>query len=722
MEDYIIEMRHITKEFPGIKANDDITLQLKKGEIHALLGENGAGKSTLMSVLFGLYTPDCGEILKNGQVIHIKNPNDATKYGIGMVHQHFMLVDCFTGLQNIILGNEPSDKIGFIHLKKVRKEIEALIKKYNYDIDLDAKVSNMTVGMQQKIEILKMLYRKNEVLIFDEPTAVLTPQEIEELMATMKNLAKGGASILFISHKLNEIMEVADRVTVLRKGKCIGTKLVKDTNVQELSRMMVGRDVQLVVNKNTPKVGDPVLSVRHLTIHSHEKHKNVVDDVSFDARAGEITCIAGIEGNGQSDLVYGITGLQKIRGGEIVLRDVSYSVTHKGEAGPNENVRLDKLNIRHINEAGVSHIPEDRHKYGLVLDFDLKSNMVLERFYQKPFANKGLINNKAIKDYSDKMISKYDIRSSLGSNSIARSMSGGNQQKAIVGRELDRDTPLLIAVQPTRGLDVGAIEFIHKEIVHQRDEGKAILLVSLELDEVMNLADRILVMYEGKIVADLNPKKTNYEEIGLYMSGAKKDDVPYPGDILPPSKVEINPTEPKKEEEKPVENYVSEKPAEQVNKEVVSPKEENKENPVKEVKEVKKDEGKKKEETYCFVLAPYSSDSSYPHERYFSLPEEDKSKTVLGYGVSAPISVGGKISFIKLKEEKKEVKMAPVKKEHGVKKEVVKSVIKKEPVVEEKKTAENEVAKRHGKLTKEELYQLRVNNLRPYWKKKGGEK
>jgi len=514
---FVVEMRHISKSFPGIKANDDISLELKRGEIHALLGENGAGKSTLMSILFGLYSPDEGEIFVNGQKANIKSPNDATKLGIGMVHQHFMLIDCFTGLENIILGAEPVDKIGVLHPKKVRKQIEELCEHYHFGVDLDMKVQDMPVGMQQKVEILKMLYRKTDILIFDEPTAVLTPQEIDELMNSFRELVKEGKTILFISHKLNEIMGVADRVTVLRKGKVVNTINVKDTNVQELSRMMVGRDVQLVVQKKPCEPKKTILSVRDLCVYSHAKHKEVVKNVSFDVRQGEITCIAGIEGNGQTELIYALTGLEKAKSGKIYLRNVA-------ENG--EDIQLDHFSVRQRNEAGVAHIPEDRHRYGLVLDFDLQSNMVLERYYQKPFSNIGWINRQAIHSYSDKIIEQYDVRSGKGSQSIVRDMSGGNQQKAIVGRELDRQTPLLIACQPTRGLDVGAIEYIHNQIVKARDEDKGVLLLSLELEEVMNLSDRILVMYEGEIVADLNPKEITLQELGLYMSGAKRMELP----------------------------------------------------------------------------------------------------------------------------------------------------------------------------------------------------
>ena len=502
--EYVIEMLHITKEFPGIKANDDITLQLKKGEIHALLGENGAGKSTLMSVLFGLYQPEAGEIRKNGVKVEINDPNDATALKIGMVHQHFKLVEVFTVLDNIILGAETT-KLGFIQKKEARAKVQALSEKYGLHVDLDAKVEDITVGMQQRVEILKMLYRDNEILIFDEPTAVLTPQEIDELMATMREFAKEGKSILFISHKLNEIMEVSDRVTVLRKGKYVGTVNTSETNKQELSNMMVGRPVQLEVVKDEAKPTDEVLRVEHFSVPSRVHKRNAVDDVSFSVRKGEIVCVAGIDGNGQSELIYGLTGLDKSSGGKVTLcgEDITHaSIAHRGK--------------------NMSHIPEDRHKYGLVLDFTLEQNMVLQRFQEPQFEKAGFINNAAVREYADELIDKFDVRSGQGAATIARSMSGGNQQKAIIAREIDRDKPLIVAVQPTRGLDVGAIEYIHSQLVSERDKGKAILLVSLELDEVMSLSDRILVMYEGKIVGEFDPKKITVQELGLYMAGAKR--------------------------------------------------------------------------------------------------------------------------------------------------------------------------------------------------------
>ena len=504
-EDYVIDMLHITKEFPGIKANDDITLQLRRGEVHALLGENGAGKSTLMSVLFGLYQPEQGTIRKNGKEVQIRNPNDANALGIGMVHQHFKLVECFTVLDNIILGVEPN-KLGFLQKAEARKKVVALSEKYGLRVDPDALVSDISVGMQQRVEILKMLYRDNEILIFDEPTAVLTPQEIDELMEIMRGFKKEGKSILFITHKLNEIMAVADRCTVLRKGKYVGVVDIAGTTKEELSRMMVGRDVQLEVEKAPAKPGEVILDVQDVTIPSATHKKNAVKDVTFQVRAGEIVCLAGIEGNGQTEFVYGLTGLEKVSGGRISF--CGKDITH--------------ASIRERSKDGMSHIPEDRHKHGLILDYTLENNMVLQRYWQPEFQNHGFIRKDKVREYSDRLIGQYDVRSGQGSVTIARSMSGGNQQKAIIAREIDRDPKLLVAVQPTRGLDVGAIEYIHRQIVAQRDAGKAVLLVSLELDEVMNLSDRILVMYEGEVVGEFDPKTTTVQELGLYMAGARK--------------------------------------------------------------------------------------------------------------------------------------------------------------------------------------------------------
>ena len=504
---YAIEMVNITKRFPGIIANDNVTLQLKKGEIHALLGENGAGKSTLMSVLFGLYQAEEGVIKKDGVEVKINNPNDANALGIGMVHQHFKLVECFSVLDNIILGVEDT-KNGFLQRAQAREKVVALSEKYGLRVNPDAMIEDISVGMQQRTEILKMLYRDNEILIFDEPTAVLTPQEIQELLQIMRNLSAEGKSILFISHKLNEIMAVADRCSVLRKGKYIGTVNIADTTKAELSRMMVGRDVEFTVKKGPAHPAEVVLDVQNLTVPSKVHKNDAVKDVSFQVHAGEIVCIAGIDGNGQSELVYGISGLEPVSGGTVTMCGTD----------------ITNAPIRRRSMLGMSHIPEDRHKHGLVLDYTLEDNMVLQRYYEPEFTGKfGFLRRKNIRAYAQRLIEQYDVRSGQGPVTVARSMSGGNQQKAIIAREIDKDPRLLIAVQPTRGLDVGAIEYIHRQIVAQRDAGKAVLLVSLELDEVMTVSDRILVMHGGEIVGELDPKQTTVEELGLYMAGAKKE-------------------------------------------------------------------------------------------------------------------------------------------------------------------------------------------------------
>lgn len=503
--EYVIEMNHITKKFGNFIANDDITLQLKQGEIHALLGENGAGKSTLMSILFGLYTPESGQIRIKGKDVKINNPNDANRLGIGMVHQHFKLVHNFTVLESIVLGRETTKK-GFLKMDEARKRVMEISERYKFKINPDAYISDITVGMQQKIEILKMLYCDNDILIFDEPTAVLTPQEIGELMKIMKQLVAEGKSIIFITHKLNEIKEVANRCSVLRKGKYIGTVDVDKTSKEQLSEMMVGRKVKFVADKKDLSVGKEVLKVSNLTIKSKGSKKNIVNNVSFDVRKGEIVCIAGIDGNGQSELVYGITGLMDIDGGTVELN---------GKDITKESIRQRCLD-------GMAHIPEDRHKHGLILDYTLQENLVLQSYYTKRFQNKGFLRFDTIREYARKLIDKYDIRCGQGEESIARGMSGGNQQKAVIARELDRNPEIVIAVQPVRGLDVGAIEYIHKQLIEQRDAGKAVLLISLELDEVMNVSDRILVMYEGEIVADVKPKEVSVQELGLYMAGTKR--------------------------------------------------------------------------------------------------------------------------------------------------------------------------------------------------------
>ncbi|MCL6586896.1 MAG: ABC transporter ATP-binding protein [Anoxybacillus sp.] len=501
--EYVIEMLNIRKVFGNFVANDNITLQVKKGEIHALLGENGAGKSTLMNVLFGLYQPDGGEIRVNGQPVKIANPNVANDLGIGMVHQHFMLVDTFTVTENIILGSEPT-KGGTIDIKRAEEQVRELSERYGLAVDPTAKISDISVGMQQRVEILKTLYRGAEILIFDEPTAVLTPQEIQELIQIMRALVREGKSIILITHKLKEIMEVCDRVTVIRRGKGIGTLNVSETNPNELASLMVGREVHFKTEKQPAQPGKEVLEIRDLVVKD-ARGVTVVDHLNLTVRAGEIVGIAGVDGNGQTELVEAITGLIKAESGSIKLNGND----------------IFNLSPRKIMEAGVGHIPQDRHKHGLVLDFPIGENMVLQTYYKEPYSKRGILNFKAIYEKARQLIAEFDVRTP-DEYTQARALSGGNQQKAIIGREVDRNPDLLIAAQPTRGLDVGAIEFIHKRLIEQRDQGKAVLLVSFELDEVMNVSDRIAVIYEGKIVAIVDPKETTEQELGLLMAGSKR--------------------------------------------------------------------------------------------------------------------------------------------------------------------------------------------------------
>ena len=510
--EYVIEMENIIKDFPGVRANDNVTLKLRRGEVHALLGENGAGKSTLMSVLFGLYVPDGGQIKKNGKPVTIRDPNDANDLGIGMVHQHFKLVEVFTCLENIMLGVEPNT-MGFLNKSEARDRVVELSERYGLRIEPDAKIEDTSVGMQQRVEILKMLYRNNEVLIFDEPTAVLTPQEISELMGIMRGFADEGKSILFITHKLAEIMAVADRCTVLRKGKLMGTVDIASTTREELSRLMVGREVNFTVEKEESTPGETVLNAESVSVASRLHKGDSVRNVSFNVRRGEIVCIAGIEGNGQTELVHALTGLERPSSGHFTL--LGHDITSAA--------------IRNRSKLGMSHIPEDRHKHGLVLDFTLAENMVMQRYWEPDFQNRGLIKQGEVREYADALIEQYDIRSGQGARTVVRSMSGGNQQKAIIARELDKTHDLLVAVQPTRGLDVGAIEYIHSQLILERDAGKAVLLISLELEEVLNLPDRILVMYGGEIVGEFDPRVTSAEELGLYMAGAKRQEPGEPG-------------------------------------------------------------------------------------------------------------------------------------------------------------------------------------------------
>jgi len=498
-----VEMSNITKVFGSLIANDRVNLQVKPGEIHALLGENGAGKSTLMSILFGLYQPEEGEIKIDGKVVKIDNPNIANDLGIGMVHQHFKLIEAFSVLENIILGQEDT-KNGFLKYDAAIQKINGLIDKYQLHVDINAKISDITVAMQQRVEILKMLYRDSDILIFDEPTAVLTPQEIIQLIEIIKNFSKEGKTSIIITHKLNEIKAVADRCSVLRRGVLVGVVDVKETSTAKMAEMMVGRKVIFEVQKEPREPGEVIFELENITINS--TNKAIVNHVNIKVRSGEIVGIAGIDGNGQTELVQGITGLRTIQGGSIKLHGVDITTS----------------TIREKYRQGMSHIPEDRQRHGLVLDFDLANNLVIQNYYLPEFQNHGFLKFDKIYEHSDNLIKNYDIRSERGSKTIMRSMSGGNQQKAILAREMSRNHELLIAVQPTRGLDVGAIEYIHKKLIEERDSGKAILLVSLELEEVLDISDTILVMFEGEIIAQFAQKDATINEVGLYMSGSKK--------------------------------------------------------------------------------------------------------------------------------------------------------------------------------------------------------
>jgi general nucleoside transport system ATP-binding protein len=510
--DYVVEMLNIRKEFPGIVANDDITIQLKKGEIHALLGENGAGKSTLMNVLFGLYHPEKGEIRVKGKPVNMTDPNVANDHGIGMVHQHFMLVEPFTVTQNIILGAEPTS-MGKIDLRKAEKEVQELSNKYGLKVDARAKIQDISVGMQQRVEILKTLYRGADVLIFDEPTAVLTPQEIIELMQIMKSLIAEGKSIILITHKLKEIMQICDRCTVIRKGKGIGTVNVADSSVDELASLMVGRDVSFKTQKTPAQPKETILKVNNLHVKDSRKVE-MVKGLNLEVRAGEIVGIAGVDGNGQSELIEAITGLKKAQKGSIELN---------GKA-------ITNLSPRKVTESGVGHIPQDRHKFGLVLDFPIGENIVLQTYYKKPYSKYKVLNYKEIYDKAEKLIKEYDVRTP-SVYTKARALSGGNQQKAIISREVDRSPDLLIAAQPTRGLDVGAIEFIHQKLIEERDKGRAILLVSFELDEILDVSDRIAVVFDGEIVANVKPEETNEQKLGLLMAGSSEEKVGVVNDL-----------------------------------------------------------------------------------------------------------------------------------------------------------------------------------------------
>lgn len=502
----VIEMRDITKRFGDFYANKNINLELRKGEIHALLGENGAGKSTLMNMLSGLLEPTSGQIFINGQAVDISSPTKATQLGIGMVHQHFMLIESFSVLENIILGDEPLKGLG-LDKKKARELIIELSQKYGLLVDPDAKIENISVGMQQRTEIIKTLYRGADILIFDEPTAVLTPQEIDDLMVTLRSLVDEGKSIIIITHKLDEIKKVADRCTVIRRGESIGTVNVAQTTSKELADMMVGRSVSFRTQKQEANPGETLLSVQDLVV-KNDRGLEAVSNLSFDVRRGEIVGIAGIDGNGQSELVLALTGLMPITSGDILFNGQS----------------LKNKQPREITELGMAHIPEDRHKHGLVLSMRLEENFVLQDYYKTPYSSNGFLNFGPINDKALKLMSQYDVRAA-NEKVPAKALSGGNQQKAIIARELNLQPEFLIAANPTRGLDVGAIEFIHKALIDQRDQNKAVLLMSFELEEILNVSDRIIVMYDGKIIATVDAKETNEQEIGLMMAGTPYEEV-----------------------------------------------------------------------------------------------------------------------------------------------------------------------------------------------------
>ena len=498
----VIEMREITKIFGEFVANDKINLELRKGEIHALLGENGAGKSTLMNMLAGLLEPTSGEIVVNGKSEKLDSPSKAASLGIGMVHQHFMLVEAFTVAENIILGSEVTSK-GVLDLKKANADILELSERYGLAVDPTAKVEDISVGAQQRVEILKTLYRGADILIFDEPTAVLTPAEILELMEILKTLVKEGKSIILITHKLDEIRAVADRVTVIRRGKSIQTVSIEGATNKDLAEMMVGRSVSFVTEKEEAQPKEVVLQISDLVVNEN-RGVPAVKELSLDVHAGEIVGIAGIDGNGQSELIQAITGLRKVKSGSIKI---------KGQ-------EVVGLSPRKITEMNVSHVPEDRHRDGLVLEMMLSENIALQTYYKEPLSKNGVLNYNQINSYARKLMEEFDVRAA---NEIvpASALSGGNQQKAIIAREVDRNPDLLIVSQPTRGLDVGAIEYIHKRLIDERDKGKAVLVVSFELDEILNLSDRIAVIHDGKIQGIVKPSETNKQELGILMAGGE---------------------------------------------------------------------------------------------------------------------------------------------------------------------------------------------------------
>lgn len=510
MADYIVEMRHITKRFPGIVANKDVTIQIKKGEIYAILGENGAGKSTLMSMLFGMYEPDEGEIYIRGKKEIISSPRYAARLNIGMVHQHFKLVSNYTIAENIIMGIEPVKKVlgifPYVDIKGANEKIARLSRQYGLEVDPKKVISDINVSVQQRVEILKMLYREAEILIFDEPTALLTPQEIEFLLKIIKGLRDGGKTIILITHKLEEIKKVADRCAILRRGELIDVLDVQSTSTKEMASKMVGREVSFTLDKTPAKFRDVVLDVKNLTVTNEDKFQ-VVKNVSFSVHGGEIFAIAGVSGNGQVEIADAIAGLMKANSGQILLNGKD----------------ITEYSIRKRTLEGIAYIPEDRQTYGLILDFTLEDNLALKNYFKEPFSRKGILNKKEFETYGEKLIQEYDVRSGQGNRTQVRSMSGGNQQKAIIAREIQQDTPLLIFVQPTRGLDIGAIENIHKQILAERDKGKAILLISLELDEIMNLADTIGVIYNGQIQKIADASTLTTKEVGQFMMGVKNE-------------------------------------------------------------------------------------------------------------------------------------------------------------------------------------------------------
>ena len=509
MEEYIVEMRHITKRFPGIVANDDVSIGIRKGEVYALLGENGAGKSTLMSMLFGMYEPDAGEIYVNGEKVSFRSSNDAAARNIGMVHQHFKLVDNYTIAENIVLGLEPmTRKFGFlpaVDIKKANQDIARLSAEYGLEVNPTDLIEDVPVSVRQRVEILKMLYRKAEIMIFDEPTAVLTPAEIEFLLKIIDGLRKSGKTIILITHKIEEIKQIADRCAILCRGRLVDVLDVKDASVREMANMMVGREVELELHKAPADFRETVLEVSHLTVEN-EHHFPLVKDVSFKIRGGEIFAIAGVSGNGQTQIADAITGLADAASGTILLNGKD----------------ITRLSIRRRMQEGISYIPEDRHSTGVVLDFSLEDNLTLRRYYKNPYSRSGILNFGEFRKNANLLINRYDIRSGQGPRTIVRSMSGGNQQKAIVGREIEEHADLIIFVQPTRGLDIGAIKNIHKQILEERDRGAAILLISLELSEVMELADTIGVIFSGEILKIAPAGSLTRNEVGSYMMGVRE--------------------------------------------------------------------------------------------------------------------------------------------------------------------------------------------------------